>query len=412
MSNHPTSRIARHVPSPLRAPLQVHTASIIASQPDIIPPSPPPPRLGNYSPPPQSEFGSRRSGPPLSNRLPSPPLGHWQTLKSTLESGGPPPATGLVLEVEGRRKVEAFVASTRHEEDEEEENVAPVQQHPEVDNIGILAQKRPFRITTTTGRQRGGRTSAASSTALVTFSTTTTSCIENISSCEYDGLPPPGALALPRKKSILANSFVGGGGGGGGKENRRPQVQSRVRVPTPPVTSAISAAAIGVHLRPVQRGEATTTGITRPLLSRASSPSRESLFPRPFPLVIRKESAHSVLSSSVVRRRQSQVRSAQSPGAASAVGVVVPTGIKALIEDVDRFAKGWTGMFNDLFADRGEDLLASTLKPAPAQVSQDDNYDPATAGREFNSNDLRPRSSEGVVPVNALQTSSLVRGEG
>ncbi|KAH9957655.1 hypothetical protein BGW80DRAFT_191300 [Lactifluus volemus] len=66
-------------------------------------------------------------------------------------------------------------------------------------------------------------------------------------------------------------------------------------------------------------------------------------------------------------------------------------------------------MFNDLFAD---DLLASTLKPAPAQVSQDDNYDPAAAGREFSSNDLRPRSSEGVVPVNALQTSSLVKGEG
>ncbi len=105
-----------------------------------------------------------------------------------------------------------------------------------------------------------------------------------------------------------------------GKENRRPPARARVLVP--------AAAAAVVPPRPIQR--TTVTHIP---------PSEAS----PRPLVIKKKPPHPLMASP---GQGLQAKSA-------AESAVVPAGIKTLMGDLDRFAKEWTGMFDELYASAG-----------------------------------------------------------
>jgi hypothetical protein len=362
MSN--TSRIARHVPSPLLAPPASLRKTSIA-QPHV------PPRPGNGSlllP----EFGSRRAGAP--SRIPS-PLG--QNLNPTPESSKLSSPIGTPR-LEGRR-VEAHYPTppgpgasveTKHEhfKDYHEGHTTPAQyQSAEIGTPALLPAGHP-----STG-------SCAGSTALATFARR----VENINiSSTVDCGPPPQAT-LTRKRSALARSL-------NGKENRRPQAQARIRVTTPPAAPVAT-----IPLCPIQR-----TAVAQP--SRALS--RETL---PRPLVIRKQQPlrSSVLAGSASPHSQ-PVRSA-----AGAASVVVPIGIKALMGDLDRFAKEWTGTFNDDLFDGHEDLPSNSnastrihpaIKPTTAEVSRDEK--PATGKR------LTPLGS--VVSVDTSQVSSLASRDG
>jgi hypothetical protein len=108
-----------------------------------------------------------------------------------------------------------------------------------------------------------------------------------------------------------------------GKENRRPPARARVLVP----------AAEAVVVPPPPMIQRTTVTLI---------PSSET---SPRPLVITKKPPHPLMASP---GQGLQAKSA-------AESAVVPAGIKALIGDLNRFAKEWMGMFDELYASAGRD---------------------------------------------------------
>jgi hypothetical protein len=158
--------------------------------------------------------------------------------------------------------------------------------------------------------------------------------------------------AVVHKKQLAITHSVSG------KENRRPPARTRVLVPAAP--------AVVVPPRPIQR--TTVTHI----------PSSEiEISPRP--LVIKKKAPQSLVTGP---GQGVQVKSTAESGA------VAPAGMKALIGDLDRFAKEWTGMFDELYATAGRhgDVLANASTRIHPIVE-------AENPRTSQGNDLRDQTS-------------------
>ncbi|KAI0255625.1 hypothetical protein BJV78DRAFT_688968 [Lactifluus subvellereus] len=359
-----TSRIARRVPYP---PLLVAPQASFHNTPVTQPNASVPPPAGNWNcnlhlP----EFGSRRAGSP--SRIPSP---SGQASCPTPGRGSLSPSIRTLRPSLERRRVEAHYPAplgpasveTKNKRFKDQGDTNPVQ-HPGTD---IGAPAPPVRHLPR----------HPASTALAAFS-------------RVENSPPVGGgptLVLARKKSTLVTSS-------NGKENCRPKAQARIRESPPPVAAPVAT----IPLRPIRR-----TAIAQ--RSRASC--RETL---QRPLVIRKRSPQSLPESSASAPGHSlaQVRSA------AGASVIVPKGIKALMGDLDRFAKEWTVMSNNFFASAEttsrEDgfsnsdpssRIHSTVKPENAEASQVDN--PATG--KVTGNYPVPRSSGSVASVNALKAS-------
>ncbi|KAH9988636.1 hypothetical protein BJV77DRAFT_732996 [Russula vinacea] len=140
-----------------------------------------------------------------------------------------------------------------------------------------------------------------------------------------DGIMP----ALAWKKSAVTRSVVSVGRRTGG-----PPVHTRV--PPPPVPPVLAP---NIPPRSVRRTVVVAQPPSRPTTTTSSSFRETSR-----PLVIRKQ----LPSHSLAAAGSSHVRSAS--GASGTLPVVgpVPAGIEALIGDIDRFAKDWTEMFDEL----------------------------------------------------------------
>ncbi|KAI0289128.1 hypothetical protein BC826DRAFT_1161698 [Russula brevipes] len=356
-----TSRIARRVPSPL-VRTSGNNSSITQAR------APRPAATYNLSLP---DMGPRRAGSP--SRIPWPsgqpscPTPQEQSEASSLIDAPRPevkrvdaqystPPAPAETKSEGSKGQEGRVIPTQHQDTENRDPALPARQ----------TSRRP------------------ASTALTGFSR-----IENAPSSPRDSGPP----ALATKKSALARSGVSG------KENRRPQ--TRTRVPAPPVTSIATITPRSVRRQPVP----------------AADPSRASFRETsPRPLVIRKRPSRSL--GTGASQGHSQV--GPDAAAAAAAAVVVPEGINALMGDIDRFAKEWTEMFDDLFAsaDGREDGLSklgapTRIHPAPQSESAGDplrTESPAAGKRaqEF----LLPEALGTAASVGTSQTSALESSNG
>lgn len=163
--------------------------------------------------------------------------------------------------------------------------------------------------------------------------------------------------ALAQKRSAPTSSVSE-------KENRRPHI--RTRVPAPHIASASAAAAVKVAIcAPQPRCIRRTAAVVAPP-SRVSS---QQTLPRP--LVIKKQPSHS----SEVSSPHGDSRVKLAAAAAAAPVVVVAAGVKALIEDIDRFAKEWTDMFDELSAgahrpESGPSKLVSPMRMYPTGQSK------------------------------------------
>ena len=136
--------------------------------------------------------------------------------------------------------------------------------------------------------------------------------------------PPVDAASntVVHKKHLAMSSSVSG------KENRRPPARTRVLVP--PTAPAV----VVVPPRSIQR-----TAVTH------ISSSEIGMSPRPL-LIKKKPPQSQSLGTSPAGQGVQAKSTAES-------GTVVPPGVKALIGDLDRFAKEWTGMFDELYASAG-----------------------------------------------------------
>jgi hypothetical protein len=139
-----------------------------------------------------------------------------------------------------------------------------------------------------------------------------------------------------------------------GKENRQPRMYARVR--PPPVAP--------IPLHSIRRT------VVAQLPSRAASFREFETPPPPRPLAIRKQPPLAAVGSSPVR---------SASGASGALPVVRPvsSGIQELIGDIDRFAKEWTEMFDELSAgaedreDRLSKLVDSSIRMRPTGQHED-----------------------------------------
>jgi hypothetical protein len=356
-----TSRIARRVPSPL-VRTSGNNSSITQAR------APRPAATYNLSLP---DMVPRRAGSP--SRIPWPsgqpscPTPQEQSEASSLTDALDTPRPE-VKRVDAQYSTPPASAETKNERSKGQEGRVIPTQHQDTET----------RDPALPARQSSRR---PASTALTSFSR-----IENAPSSPRDSGPP----ALATKKSALAR------GGVSGKENRRPQ--TRTRVPAPPATSIAPIAPRSVRRQPVA----------------AAEPSRASFRETsPRPLVIRKQPSRSLGTGA------SQGHSQVGPDAAAAP-VVVPEGVKALMGDVDRFAKEWTEMFDDLFAgtDGREDGLsklgASTrIHPAPQSESAGDplRTESPAAGKRAQEL-LLPEALGTAASVGTSQTSALESSNG
>jgi len=297
-----TSRIARRVPSPLLATPHNNNNGSTGAQARV----PTPAANCNLSLP---KLSTRHAGPQL----------------RTQEQGDVPSSLVSTPCPEAKRAGAQYYAphpSAAGPKDEQrlkaqQGHAVPPQQHqqPETRNpapapLARLQHPTPARRPASTGFAAG-------------FSR-----IENTSS--GDGCAGAGALpSAARKKSPFTTSVSG-------KENRQPQLV-RTRVPAPPVTPPVTVAVVpSVPPRSIRR---TVAVVSQP--SRASS--RESTPLRP--LVVKKRT--SLVQAAGSLQGDSRIRSA---AAAAGAPLGFPAAIKALVEDIDCFAKGWTEMFDGLSA--------------------------------------------------------------
>ena len=191
-----------------------------------------------------------------------------------------------------------------------------------------------------------------------------------------------------KKSAFMSNSNFSG------KENRRPRMYTRV--PPPPVVPTPT-----IPPRSIRR-----TVVAQP-------PSRAASFreipPPPRPLVIRKQIPLAAAGSSPVR---------SASGASGTRPVIGPvsTGIQALLGDIDRFAKEWTEMFDELSGDAEdpEDRLSkldASIRIRPSGPPEDtgplraDN--PAAAGGKGTPRQRQPGPSGSTASVSTLQASTL-----
>lgn len=239
--------------------------------------------------------------------------------------------------------------------------------------------------------RRPSRRPASVSTALTL--TNTFSRVDNASARDSNGI---GKMpALTRKKSaFVSNNFSG-------KENQRPRMH--IRVPPPLVSSALT-------IPPRSNNRRTAVAQLPP--SRAA-PFRETL-PASRPLVIRKQ-LHPL---AVVAGLSSPVRSESDASGAVPILGSVTAAIQALVGDIDRFAKEWTEMFDELStgADDPEDRLSklnvSTRirpigQPEDMALLQVDNPVVAAAGVKGTPRQLQQGTSGSPAFVNTLQASTL-----
>lgn len=255
--------------------------------------------------------------------------------------------------------------------------------------LPALPAAPPARLPASTGRRRP----ASVSTALTLSLTNGLSRVDIGSPLDRDG---DGMSALAWKKSAVA--FTSTSSSVSGKENRRPR-RILARVPPPPVVPVPT-----IPPRSIRRS------VVHQPSSRTSSPLRETSR-QASPLVIRKRlpSSHSIAAAE-------DSRSASGVSGALPVVGLVPAGIQVLIEDIDRFAKEWSEMFDKLSADGAEDpkdtvskLGASvhvrlTGQPEDAGPLQANNSSPrkGTPSRKR----LLPLSSGPAASINALQAST------
>ncbi|KAH9958787.1 hypothetical protein BC827DRAFT_551985 [Russula dissimulans] len=196
-----------------------------------------------------------------------------------------------------------------------------------------------------------------------------------------------GAPVPTRKKSTITSS-------GGGKENRR--LPARTRVPAPPPVASPPT------IPPRSTRRPTFNQLPRDV-ARLHSPR---------PLAVSKWPSKPP-TAGPPQGDSSQVGSA--PGAASNV----PPEIRALMGDIDRFAKEWMEMFNDLSTshDRREDELpqldAGTARIHPTVRPEDTtalHTTSSAAGKQ--TQDLLMLASPKPVAVSRLRTSTLTREDG
>lgn len=240
--------------------------------------------------------------------------------------------------------------------------------------------------------RRPSRRPASVSTTALTSTNSTFSRVDNVSARDSSGSGSMPALLTRKKSAFVSSNFSG-------KENRRPRMH--IRVPPPPVSSALTIPPRSNHRR---------TAVVQPPPSRAAQ-FRETP-PPSRPLVIRKQ----------IPRLEAAAADPSSPvGSASDASGAVPVmgsvtaGIQALVGDIDRFAKEWTEMFDELSAgtedpdDRLSKLNALTCicqleDMAPLQV---DNPVVAAAAGKGAPRELQQGTSESPVFVSTLQASTI-----
>ena len=366
-----TSRIARRVPSPLSAmPHNTAIGSTAQAQSRATQPA----ANCKLSLP---ELSTRHAGSP--SRIPG-PLGETscptseQSDASSLISAPRP----KVKKADARYPTPPPSARPKDEQrlKPQEGRTVPTQHH-ELETRNPAAASSPRLQQPTAGTRRPTSTAFAAGS----------SRIENTSSGDGAGA---GALAPPaRKKSSFTTSVSG-------KENRQPRL--RTRVPPPPVMPPV-AVVPSVPPRAIRR---TVAVVAQPShASFCESP------PRPLVVKRRRSDAPAVGSP----QGDSRVRSA---AASAPLGFLVE--IKALMEDIDCFAKEWTVMFEELStgADGPEgrpskfDLLRRihpTVQPESAGTCQAD--DPAMKKRTRRRLLSAPSGSTGSVSTS--QASPLVR---
>ncbi|KAI0295112.1 hypothetical protein B0F90DRAFT_1752780 [Multifurca ochricompacta] len=222
---------------------------------------------------------------------------------------------------------------------------------------------------------------------------TTLTITPALSQIENSSLGSSAPHALAMKKSALTSSVSG-------KENRRPKSRMRVPVLSPTPASTPVAPIASVPPRPSQQ-----------LLTQVSRASSRETLPRPL----------------VVRKR---LRDAFSPNSDSSREGSQPNRL-----DLDRFAKEWTGMFDELYADADDGRVEATtdaempIHPVPESevaglhptwTRKQTGYQ-ETRGAGIGKNESREpdenravlsTTSESTVSVNSSQGSSLVSGDG
>ena len=250
----------------------------------------PHPPANRSLPPP--EFGTRRACSP--SRIPSPSVQPSSLMPEQSETSSPactPRAEGG--STEAPYPTPPASVETKPERCNGQDGRTKAESFAQHQSTGMRCPPPPARHPT---RRR-------ESTALTGFSRT-----ENSTPGDASSQP------VAHKKLAMSSSVSG-------KENRRPSARTRVLVSAAP--EAV------VPPRPIQRTTATHT-----------IPSSET---SPLPLIIKKKSPQSLVTSA---GQDLQAKPAAEPA-------VAPAGIKALMGDLDRFAKGWTGMFDELYASAG-----------------------------------------------------------
>jgi hypothetical protein len=354
-----TSRIARRVPSPLQLVATSYnnngTNLITPQARSAVPHTHPATTDCNLLSLPTSEFGPRHTGagPPSSRRIPAWSAGLTSSSYPTPEqseasfTGTPSPeAKNMLVDVNVQYRTPPPTTSmeVKHErffrgqEGHGRTIIIPAQQHQDTaENWDPAASAAASLLARQAHAHPPRRRPASASTALTLTLTSNgfSRVLDNNSPRDGgggdDSIIP---ATLTWKKPAFTHGSVSG------KENRRP-TRMHVRVPPPPV---VPAPAPTIPPRSVRR----TVVVAQPP-SRTSSSFRETSRP----LVIRKQlPAHSLTAASGF----SHVRSAS--GTSSTIPVVssVPVGIQVLIGDIDRFAKEWTTMFDELSEDREDGL--------------------------------------------------------
>lgn len=326
------SRIARRVPSPLLA--SSYNNGLVAQAVRLVPQQHTTAADGSLLIVP--EFGPRRAlAAPPQSRIPWSGHAPEQSDASSLLS-----STGTPSPPDAKKRVDVSI-----------QYLAPPPASTDIRHERLFTRQEGLGRTTTTtiheqrrdtegnhgpaARQRdpSRRRPASASTALTLTLTNGFSRAVDNSSPGRDKGGDGGMSALTWKKpaAFPSSSSVGG------KENRRPR-RVLARVPPPPVIPVLTIPPRSIRRSVVDQPSSSRTGTGT---SSSSSALRETSRPLR-PLVIRKQLPSHLLSS--------QDGSASGDSGVFPVVGLVPVGIEALIGDIDRFAKEWTEMFDELSA--------------------------------------------------------------
>lgn len=323
-----TSRIARRVPSPLLpvavATPQQHNGSTAQARGVPQPTanschlSPPPATKLTSNTRPHAGSQSRSGTPGLLGRTSCPMSEQSDVASRSLISIPCPEAkkAGAPHQAASLSAASSAVAPKDEQRLKAQEGRAVFAQHqePETRNPATTATAASARLQHRTAR-RPASTAFASG-----FSR-----IENTSSGDGAGAGAGPLPSIARKKPSFTVSVSG-------KENRQPQL--RTRVPAPPVTP------LGVLALPSVPPPRTT----RRTVAVVAQPSRVSFRANtPRPLVVKKRTL--LAPTAGPPRGDSRIRSAAA-GTGAPLGF--PTGIKTLMDDIDCFAKEWSEMFDEL----------------------------------------------------------------